>query len=96
MQVITAAPGFQLVATVTSAAGGASSGAYGSAAAVREVLGDLLAPVLLEAPPLSEQRTILAGLFPDTAPLLAAAMATLQLMRRAPAAIVHHSDRSAY
>jgi midasin len=38
---VAAAPGFQLIATVTSAPGGTAAGAYGSSQAVKDLLGGL-------------------------------------------------------
>lgn len=60
-----------------------SAGAYGSSVAVKDLLGGLWSSVAIEPPSETEQRRILAELFPGLAPLVGVAMATLQLGRRA-------------
>lgn len=83
-EAVSAAPGFQLLATVTSAPrGGTAAGAYGSSAAVKDLLGGLLHHVAVEPPPEAEQRRILAHLHPGLAPLLPHAMDSLALVRAA-------------
>ncbi|KAL0028971.1 hypothetical protein WJX77_009058 [Trebouxia sp. C0004] len=82
-QVINAAPGFQLLASITTAPGAGSAGAYGSSQAVKEVLGSLLSAVTVAPPTDQEQLLIIQGLFPDLACLLPCAMAVLHLVRRA-------------
>ncbi|GAB4814206.1 hypothetical protein N2152v2_001252 [Parachlorella kessleri] len=82
-EVVTAAPGFQLLATVTSAPGGTASGAYGSSQAVKDLLGGLFHYVLVEPPSGREQQAILGRRFPALAPLLPHAMATLALFQAA-------------
>lgn len=82
---IAAAPGFQLIATVTSAprGGGTATGAYGSSAPVRNLLGGLLHYVHVSPPPPSEQMAILAARHPSVAPLVPHVMHTLGLVRAA-------------
>ncbi|KAL4440107.1 hypothetical protein ABPG75_003108 [Micractinium tetrahymenae] len=80
---VTAAPGFQLIATVTSAPGGTAAGAYGSSQEVKDLLGGLFHYVAVEPPPEAEQQRILARLHPQLAPLLPHAMDTLALVRAA-------------
>lgn len=48
-EVVEAAPGFQLLATVTCGPGGAAAGAYGSSQAVKDLLGGLFHHVAGEA-----------------------------------------------
>ncbi len=81
-EVLRAAPGFQVIATVTTApGGGAAAGAYGSAQPVRDLLGGLLHAVAVEAPPAAEQADLLRALHPQLGPLLPPAMATLAAVR---------------
>jgi midasin len=91
-EVLHAAPGFQLVATVTSApsaggTGGASAaaggGAYATSNMAKELLGNLWAYVRVEPPAEHEQLAMLGGCYPLTAPLLPAAVATLSLIHLA-------------
>lgn len=87
-EVVSAAPGFQLIATITSTPGGGghsggSAGAYGSSAGVRDLLGGLFHHVAVEPPSVPEQLAILGRLFPALAPLLPHAMATLALFQAA-------------
>lgn len=83
-EAVPAAPGFQLLATVTSAPrGGSGAGAYGSSAAVRDLLGGLLHHVAVEPPPAGEQAAVLGALHPGLAALLPHAMHTLTLARAA-------------
>ncbi|KAK9809153.1 hypothetical protein WJX72_010301 [[Myrmecia] bisecta] len=82
-QTTAAAPGFQLLASITCAPGGGSAGAYGSSQGVREVLGGLWATVAVEPPSEAEQQSILAAVHPVLRPLLPSAMAVLHLIRRA-------------
>ncbi|KAL3144110.1 hypothetical protein ABBQ32_003901 [Trebouxia sp. C0010 RCD-2024] len=82
-QVIQAAPAFQLLASITTAPGGGSAGAYGSSQGVRDVLGGLLSTVTLTSPTDQEQLAILKELFPGLTLLLPFAMAVLCLVKRA-------------
>lgn len=88
-QVLTAAPGFQVLGTITTTQS-SSSGSSGVAAAVgagsstaQDVLGSLWAKVRLGAPSEAEQLQVLEGLYPDLAPLLPLAQATVTLMQLA-------------
>ena len=84
-EAVPAAPGFQLLATVTSAprGGAGGAGAYGSSVPLRDLLGGLLHHVAVEPPPEAEQAAILGALHPGLAPLLPHAMHTLALVRAA-------------
>jgi midasin len=79
-QVLHAAPGFQLVATVTTApaAGGSDEAAFGGGGQ-QDLLGGLWARVQLEAPTDEEQLQILGGTFPELLPILPAALAAAHL-----------------
>lgn len=91
-QVLTAAPGFQLFATVTTPAAAAGAGSSGAgpvqlalpaSTAVQELLGGLWARVQLAAPTAADQMTILQAAFPALQPLLEAAMASAHLTQLA-------------
>ncbi|GFR41369.1 hypothetical protein Agub_g2052, partial [Astrephomene gubernaculifera] len=84
--VVPAAPGFQIIATVTSApasGAGGGHGAYGMSNMVKELLGGLWRTVRVDAPTDSEQMTMLATAYPSLLPLLPAAVATLCLIQAA-------------
>lgn len=78
-----AAPGFQLLATVTTAPGGGGGAAYAASNMVKEVLGGLWAYVHLHPPAPSEQLQLLATLHAQLAPLLPTALAALALVQLA-------------
>lgn len=82
-QEITAAPGFQLIATITTQPGTLNAGVYGSSQSVRDLLGGLFYYVRAEPPSYSEQLTILDQNFPAMGPLLGHAMASLDLVNAA-------------
>ncbi len=82
-EVLEAAPGFQVIGTVTTAPGGGGGGAYASSSMVKELLGGLWAFVAIDAPSDAEQALILAAAYGVLAPLLPAAMATLRLVQLA-------------
>jgi midasin len=91
-QVLHAAPGFQLIATVatvpalppSAAGGGHAAGAVGGGGGgAQELLGGMWARVRLEAPSDAEQLEILGGTFPPLAPLLPAALAAAHLVELA-------------
>ncbi|KAG2499138.1 hypothetical protein HYH03_002721 [Edaphochlamys debaryana] len=87
-QVVPAAPGFQIIATVTTAptsgGGGAHhGGAYGMSNMVKELLGGLWRTVRVDAPSDSEQMALLSTAFPQLLPLLPAAVGTLCLIQAA-------------
>jgi midasin len=89
-QVLTAAPGFQVLGTITTTHS-SSSGSSGSIAAAvgagsstaQDVLGSLWAKVRLAAPTEAEQLQVLTGLYPDLTPLLPLAQATVNLLQLA-------------
>ncbi|KAL0049173.1 hypothetical protein WJX82_008148 [Trebouxia sp. C0006] len=93
-QLINAAPGFQLLASITTAPGAGSAGAYGSSQAVKEVLGSLLSAVTVAPPTDQEQLLIMQGRFPDLACLLPCAMAVLHLVRRAAGQLIQQQSIS--
>ncbi len=78
-----AAPGFQLLATVTTAPGGGGGAAYAASNMVKEVLGGLWAYVHLQPPAPSEQLQLLATLHAQLAPLLPTTLAALALVQLA-------------
>lgn len=82
-QTLRAAPGFQLLASITSAplglGHGSSGGAYASSQGVKDLLGGLFAYVAVEPPPVDEIARILAGRFPDLASLAPLALDSLRL-----------------
>jgi len=80
---LTAARGFQLIATVTSDPGAVGTGAYGSSQAVKDFLGGLFHNVRMEPVPLTEQMEIVSRLFPALAPLVPHAIASLSLVQGA-------------
>lgn len=80
-ETVHAAPGFQLITTVTSDPSGSAAGAYGSSQSVKDLLGGLFQYVTVEAPDAGEQVDIMRELHPSLAHLLERAMATLALMR---------------
>ncbi|RMZ52645.1 hypothetical protein APUTEX25_000764 [Auxenochlorella protothecoides] len=81
-QTLTAHPGFQLFATVTSTPQGVGAGAYGSAAAVMDMLGGLFHHVKTDAPGEEDQAIILRTLYPALGPtLLGTALRMLYLAR---------------
>jgi midasin len=83
-QVLTAAPGFQVLGTVTTATSSSMAGAVAvSSSTAADVLGGMWSKVVLQAPTEAEQLTILQGLFPDLGPLLPIAQATVQLVQMA-------------
>jgi midasin len=93
-QTLTAAPGFQLIATVTSApapsivlgstgAAPSSSTAYSQSNMVKEMLGGLWLTVRLDAPSADEEIFILGQVHPGLQPLLPTAVAALNLVQQA-------------
>jgi midasin len=85
-QVLTAAPGFQVLGTVTTTSSSSSSAAGAvavSSSTAADVLGGMWSKVVLQAPTEVEQLTVLQGLFPDLAPLLPIAQATVRLVQMA-------------
>jgi midasin len=83
-QVLTAAPGFQVLGTVTTATSSSAAGAVAvSSSTAADVLGGMWSKVVLQAPTEVEQLTILQGLFPDLVPLLPIAQATVRLVQMA-------------
>eukprot|EP00887_Chlorella_sp_A99_P000601 scaffold17.g601.t1 len=82
-ETVHAAPGFQLIATVTSAPGGTAAGAYGSSQAVKNLLGGLLHYVQVVPPSPAEQQRILAALHPAVRPLVPHIMRSLDLVKAA-------------
>jgi midasin len=91
-QVLTAAPGFKVMGTITTihSSSSSSSSSGSSAAAVaagsstaQDVLGSLWAKVRLAAPTEAEQLQVLRGLYPDLDPLLPYAQATVHLLHLA-------------
>lgn len=83
-QTIRAAPGFQLIASVTSApSGAAAGGAYASTQAVKDLLGGLWSYVAVEPPTEAESLEILRSRFSDLAALLPWALESLTLVRMA-------------
>jgi len=93
-EVLHAAPGFQLLASVTSSPAGGGAGAYGSSETVRDLLGGLVSYVTVPAPGPEEEREVLTTLFPSLGPLvphvqravMLARVACGQVPRAAPAA----------
>ncbi|GFH15702.1 uncharacterized protein HaLaN_11979, partial [Haematococcus lacustris] len=92
-EVLQAAPGFQLLATVTSAPGpaaaaglpgaGGAGGAYATTNMAKELLGSLWSYVRVVPPSEAEQLALLAASFPATTPLLPPALACLALVHLA-------------
>lgn len=85
-QVLTAAPGFQVLGTVTTTSSSAAAGAGAvavSSSTAADVLGGMWSKVVLQAPTEAEQLSILQGLFPDLGPLLPIAQATVRLVQMA-------------
>ena len=78
---LTAARGFQLIATVTSDPGAMGAGVYGNSAAVKDMLGGLFHCVRMEPATPAEQSEIVGKLFPPVAPLVPHAMASVALMQ---------------
>jgi midasin len=78
---LTAAQGFQLIATVTSDPGAMGAGVYGSSAAVRDLLGGLFHSVRMEPATPAEQAEIVGKLFPPVATLVPHAMASVALVQ---------------
>ncbi|EFJ44763.1 hypothetical protein VOLCADRAFT_121252, partial [Volvox carteri f. nagariensis] len=87
--VVPASPGFQIIATVTSApaasGGGAGGGhgAYGMSNMVKELLGGLWRTVRVDAPTDAEQMAMLGTAYPQLLPVLPAAVGTLCLVQAA-------------
>jgi midasin len=78
---LTAAQGFQLIATVTSDPGAMGGGVYGSSAAVKDMLGGLFHSVRMEPATPAEQAEIVGNLFPQVVPLVPHAMASVALVQ---------------
>ncbi|KAG7670517.1 hypothetical protein KSW81_003079 [Nannochloris sp. 'desiccata'] len=78
---LTAAHGFQLIATVTSDPGAMGAGVYGSSAAVKDLLGGLFHSVRMEPATPAEQAEIVGKLFPPVALLVHHAMASVALVQ---------------
>ncbi|KXZ56433.1 hypothetical protein GPECTOR_1g386 [Gonium pectorale] len=84
--VVPAAPGFQLIATVTSSptsGGSGGHGAYGMSNMVKELLGGLWRTVRVDAPSDAEQMAMLSTAYPSLLPLLPAAVGALCLIQAA-------------
>ncbi|GMH33343.1 hypothetical protein BSKO_01177 [Bryopsis sp. KO-2023] len=82
-EVIQAAPGLQILATVTCSPKGLTAGAYGNSDNVKEILGGLWSHVHVENPPPDEQLCILEGQFPELHHFLPFAMAVGHLVQSA-------------
>jgi len=78
---LTAAQGFQLIATVTSDPGAMGAGVYGSSAAVKDLLGGLFHSVRMEPATPAEQAEIVGKLFPSVESLVPHAMASVALVQ---------------
>ena len=78
---LTAVRGFQLIATVTSDPGAMGAGVYGSSAAVKDLLGGLFHTVLMEPATAAEQSEIVSKLYPQVAPLVEHALASVALVQ---------------
>jgi midasin len=78
---LTAAQGFQLIATVTSDPGAMGAGVYGSSAAVKDLLGGLFHSVRMEPATHAEQAEIVGKLFPSIESLVSHAMASVALVQ---------------
>lgn len=89
-QTIHAAPGFQLVATVTSTPASAASAAHGGAHSVRDLLGGLWSVVRLETPPDGEQLDILTACYPRLSPLAPCALAYLHTVQLVTGHLPYH------
>jgi midasin len=78
---LTAAQGFQLIATVTSDPGAMGAGVYGNSTAVKDLLGGLFHSVRMEPATPAEQAEIVGKLFPPVAALVPHAMASVALVQ---------------
>ncbi|MEW5309894.1 MAG: hypothetical protein WDW38_001740 [Sanguina aurantia] len=95
-EVLQAADGFQLLATITTApgGGGGAGGAYRVSSVVQDMLGGLWSGVRMEALSLEEQMSVLSQLFPMLQPLLATATAALCMIYLAVGQ-PHHAQQPA-